>query len=109
MDDKESLVEVDTQLGTFGLLPDELIIKILLYVPRRDLLTDVVLVNRKWNLYATSDHLWRLLFLDSWGEKAVKVDEIHQRKGQEEQLFTSRWLRNYKSYFIIQRVRIQFS
>ena len=55
--------QIGTDSSQIESLPDEIIYKILSYVPRKEVLTSAAMVNQNFNFFAKSDELWRSVTL----------------------------------------------
>lgn len=59
---------------SFNLIPDAVIIRILRFVPERNLLTDVALVSKHFHYLTNSNDLWKAVFFNHWAPQLVKSE-----------------------------------
>lgn len=67
--------EEPSPLGSFAVLPHEVLLIALSYICPQELLLNVCLVSKTFRGFATDDHLWRRLCLSRWGESILKETE----------------------------------
>jgi len=58
----------------FNRIPDAVIIRILRFVPERNLLLDVALVSRHFHYLTNSNDLWKALFFNHWAPQLVRSE-----------------------------------
>ena len=58
----------------FNLIPDAVIIRILRFVPERNLLTEVALVSKHFHYLTNSNDLWKALFFNHWAPQLVRSE-----------------------------------
>lgn len=58
----------------FNLIPDAVIIRILRFVPERNLLTEVAMVSKHFHYLTNSNDLWKALFFNHWAPQLVRSE-----------------------------------
>eukprot|EP01088_Endostelium_zonatum_P020721 TRINITY_DN777_c3_g1_i1.p1 TRINITY_DN777_c3_g1~~TRINITY_DN777_c3_g1_i1.p1 ORF type:complete len:616 (+),score=145.56 TRINITY_DN777_c3_g1_i1:30-1877(+) len=72
-----------TDLGVFSVLPAEMILHILSFLPFEDVLLNVSVINRNWKKLVDDDTLWKKMFATRWMKEVQEEEERRKLRKKE--------------------------
>jgi WD40 repeat protein len=78
-------------LGAFSILPSEMRLHILSFLPFEDLILNISRLNKEWNKMVEDDALWKITFVRTWKQEVQEEEE--KKKARREKIMEREYLR----------------